>query len=609
MKKASKESDVKKLTLKESLKISLWSLKVSWKISKLATIGRLFSEIFVGLDGFISVYIMSLIIDKSISAVSSGSASLDSVIPLFLFLLIYSIFMLIVRKIQRYSRRIMKITSNNEIERMRFEKIHSLGVQSLEDPDLNNKLQKMTTWMGDIPYVYTEIVIAIAALVKSILTGIVLLNALPILVPILIVAALIAFYQDQAMFKREFEWQVSDKHMEEKRNHWFSVKYLTDPVTLSEISVTGSYGYLSERYKKFFDYYNNGFRKIFKLDFITGIFVEIIQSFLIFYGYIQTFSLLLSNLITVGNVTLYMSAIRNFHAGLAWFASEIVFIRDLIVKIREVYEVFNMEPKVADGDYELERFINPPKVEFKDVTFRYPNTDNNILENFNLVIEPGEKIAIVGENGAGKSTMVKLLCRLYDPNEGTILINGRDLKDIKIDDWYKNIGALFQEFNFYANLTAEENIYMGRAMKKKDKDGIVEAAKNAEAHDFIMKYKNQYKTIMSERFPEGIRPSKGQKQKIAIARFFYRNAPFAIFDEPTSAIDAQAEYRIFDRIYNFFGNKSVIIISHRFSTVRSADRILVLDKGKIVEEGTHQELLKMEGLYADSFKKQAEGYL
>lgn len=167
----------------------------------------------------------------------------------------------------------------------------------------------------------------------------------------------------------------------------------------------------------------------------------------------------------------------------------------------------------------------------------------------------------------------------------------------------------FQEFNFYRHLSVKENILVGKPMKQMDEKKIIEAAKNADAHNFIMEYKDKYDQIMSEKIEGGIRPSTGQAQKIAIARFFYRNAPLAIFDEPTAAIDAISEYKIFNTIYNFFENKTVVIISHRFSTVRNADRIIVLDKGKIVEEGTHEQLLtKRNGIYRKSYKLQAEGY-
>ena len=179
--------------------------------------------------------------------------------------------------------------------------------------------------------------------------------------------------------------------------------------------------------------------------------------------------------------------------------------------------------------------------------------------------------------------------------KGEILVNGVNLNNLTIDDWYKNIGVLFQDFNFYGNLTVKENIFLGRPLESIDEERIVESAKHADAHDFIMEYKKKYDQVMSEKFKGGIRPSTGQTQKIAIARFFYRNSPLVIFDEPTASIDAVSEYKIFNSIYNFFDNKTVIIISHRFSTVRNADRIIVLEKGKIVEKSNHKELVKKKG--------------
>ncbi len=303
-----------------------------------------------------------------------------------------------------------------------------------------------------------------------------------------------------------------------------------------------------------------------------------------------------------------MSTINTFYDGIEAFSAEIVAFRDFVMKAKEVYLFFNLEPIIGDGDIKLPRLDEPPVIELKNISFHYPNADRNIFDKFSLKIKKGEKIAIVGENGAGKTTLIKLISRIYDPQKGEILINGIDLKNIKINDWYKNIGVLFQDYNFYGELTAKENIYIGKSIKPIDEEKILEAAKNADAHDFIMEYENGYDTIMSERFDGGIRPSSGQRQKIAIARFFYRNAPVAIFDEPTSAIDAMSEYRIFNRIYKFFENKTVVIISHRFSTVRNADRIIVLHNGEITEEGSHEQLMKNKGRYFTAFSKQAEGY-
>jgi ABC-type multidrug transport system fused ATPase/permease subunit len=303
-----------------------------------------------------------------------------------------------------------------------------------------------------------------------------------------------------------------------------------------------------------------------------------------------------------------MSTIDNFDRALSNLSSDIALMNASITKLSVVYDFYHLKPMVKDGNIALPRLETPPEVEFKDVEFSYPNSKEIIFTNFNLKINSGEKVAIVGPNGAGKSTLTKLIARLYDPQEGEILINQKDLKELKIDDWYKNMGLLFQDFKIYDPLTVEENIYIGKSVKPLDKKKVIEASKNADAYKFIQKYPKKFNTFMNDRYEGGIQPSKGQKQKIAIARFFYRNAPLAIFDEPTSAIDAESEYKIFNRIYDFFKNKTVIIISHRFSTVRNADRIIVLDEGKIIEEGSHKELIAMNGKYAKAFRLQAEGY-
>lgn len=384
--------------------------------------------------------------------------------------------------------------------------------------------------------------------------------------------------------------------------------HLSDTRDIGEISITGAYSYLNKKFVDFFDYYNKGFINILNRETISSFFVSILSNIALLAGYLKAIKLLIEGKISIGNTTFYMNAISNFYDGVEWLFEEIIYFRDYVMKIREVYNFFHLEPVVKDGEIEIPRFIEPPFIEIKNMSFHYPNNKENIFSNFSLKIDSGEKLAIVGENGAGKTTLVKLLSRLYDPQEGEILINGINLKDIKINDWYKNLGVLFQDFNFYGELTAEENIYLGKSIKELDKEKIKEAAGNADADDFINKYKEGYKTVMSERFKDGIRPSNGQRQKIAIARFFYRNAPVAIFDEPTSAIDAESEYRIFNRIYEFFTDKTVLIISHRFSTVRNADRIIVIHEGKLVEEGTHRELLARNGRYASAYRKQAEGY-
>ena len=267
-----------------------------------------------------------------------------------------------------------------------------------------------------------------------------------------------------------------------------------------------------------------------------------------------------------------------------------------------------MKPIVEDGHIELFSSEITPSIRFKDVSFKYPGADKYVIENLSLDIKPGEKIAIVGENGAGKTTIVKLLSRFYKVDKGAVLLDDININDIKIESWYKNLGVLFQDYNTYPHLTLKENIYLGRSYEPIDISKIEIAAHQANVDSFVHDYKKGYDQVLSEKYKGGTRPSTGQWQKIAIARFFYRNSPVVVFDEPTASIDAISEAEIFGKIYDFFKGKTVIIISHRFSTVRNADKIYVLDKGEIIESGNHEELMKLKGKYHKAFNIQAKGY-
>ncbi|KKQ14947.1 MAG: ABC transporter, ATP-binding/permease protein, partial [Candidatus Daviesbacteria bacterium GW2011_GWA1_36_8] len=234
-------------------------------------------------------------------------------------------------------------------------------------------------------------------------------------------------------------------------------------------------------------------------------------------------------------------------------------------------------------------------------------TNKKILDNFSLSINPGEKIAFVGENGAGKSTLIKLLIRFYDVDSGEILIQGINVKNLKIKDIYKHIGVLFQDYNKYED-TVTENIYLGNVTRNVKLQNIINASISAGSHEMVEKLDKGYSQMLGRMFEGGIELSGGQWQKIALARAFFRNAPILVLDEPTASIDAKAESEIFERVEKLSKDKTVIIISHRFSTVRNADKIYVIDQGKIVESGTHQQLMELDGQYAILFKLQARGY-
>lgn len=601
-------SKKKHVSLKDSLKIALWSLSISWRISRFATVTTFITTTYKNLRPLVNTYIVSRIIDSLIQLIERGEQDIELIFPMIGLLGVVELVNIITSNLDVYANRIRNRLSNSFLMQIEYEKVNSLGVQTNQLPSVSNKRKIAEDWIYGLTDINLNVVRIFASIVQSILAGIIVFSFSFWIGIAVLCIAVISYFQSRYYFRRDFRWQTNDKNTQERRKTWYMSDALSSPDKMDEVSLVGAYHYLDRKIKTFYSYFNSGFINIIKARTVTSFLVDFLNLFVVLGGSVQVFLMAFSKKITIGQTTFYISTINNFYGGISWFSSELVLFSDLVMKGKEVYDFFNLQPVVQDGSTKLERLTKPPMIEIKNISFHYPNSKVNIFENFSLTINSGEKIAIVGENGAGKSTLVKLLCRIYDPQKGKILINGIDLKDLTLNDWYKNVGVLFQDFNFYGSLSVEENIFIGKSVKKLDRKRVVESAKNADAHDFIMKYKRKYQTVMNDQFKGGIKPSKGQQQKIAIARFFYRDAPFAIFDEPTSAIDADAEYRIFNRIYNFFDNKTVMIISHRFSTVRNADRIYVVRNGKIIERGTHQELIQRKGVYADNFRKQAEGY-
>lgn len=312
--------------------------------------------------------------------------------------------------------------------------------------------------------------------------------------------------------------------------------------------------------------------------------------------------------ISLGDVVLYIGAVflaQNAVRDILRTASRMYAHQLQAANILEFLDLESPMQPVADG-----RKVPAPwqeGLELRNVTFRYSGTEQPVLRRVSLRIRPGETVALVGHNGAGKTTLVKLLCRLYDPTEGRILLDGHDLREYDLRDVRRHTTVIFQDYARY-HFTAGENIGLAAVSRRDDGEAIAAAAAQSGANEVIGRLPRGYDTQLGREFEGGMELSIGEWQKVALARAFFREAQLQILDEPTAALDAQAEYDVYLRFRELTQGRTTLLISHRFSTVRMADRILVLDRGRLVEEGNHDALMARGGLYADLYEKQAARY-
>ena len=485
-------------------------------------------------------------------------------------------------------------------------KTAEIELRHLEDPDFYDKLERARRQTNSRVSLLTNIL----SQIQDIITVISLIAALiyfePWLILLLILAIIPSFINEikfsQSSYSLARSWTVERRELDYLRHTGAS------DVTAKEIKLFGLTSFISERFETLAHKYYLANKKLtIKRTFWGTIFN--VLGILAYYGaYVLIIMRVVGGFLTVGELTFLSGSFNRLRSRLQGMFFRFSRISESALYLKDYFDFLDIEVDKLDNK---DLLPVPDQIndgfEFKNVSFRYPGVDQDVLTRLNFKLRAGEKLAFVGENGAGKTTLIKLILRFYEPNEGQILLDGIDVRRYAKPDYQQMFGVIFQDFIKY-NFTAGENIGVGKVEDLTNIQQIDHAAEMSLASEVVSELEYGYDTKMGRQFPGGIDLSGGQWQKIALARAYMKDAKVVVLDEPTSALDARAEYEAFQRFIGLTKGKTAIIISHRFSTVRMADRILVLKHGNVLEIGTHEELLDNGKLYEELFKLQAEGY-
>lgn len=551
--------------------------------------------------------IWAYLIDTAINGIQNDSIAFNSmVIPFILYATVETLKAVFFRLKNYLHNRVydkLEVKVNTDV----LIKYSSLDIQSLEDPEVNRLFQivkESYNWqISSLVFIFTKL---LSALILILISTVILYKISPLVFIIVLVSSLPSLFTNMKF--GSIGWGIWRADADKHRKFSLVSDFLLNKENLIEAKVNNVTPHLINIIRAILEDYHKKRKPMLRNRALYTLLADIVSvTGSLFSVYILINSALSGN-ISIGNLILGASIFLSFSSYLATFLYELTEIYNSGLFMKDFLKFMNLKSKVKSGKIKLEKFKTPPKIEFKNVSFKYPNTDRMILKDINLTIEPGMKVALVGENGVGKTTLIKILARFYHLTKGSIYINNKNLIDLETESWEQNLGLLTQHFNTYPAFNLEENIHFGDVSKKFNSSEIKEAAEKSKVSDFVDKYPSKFKQLLSIQFDGGVDPSWGQWQRIGIARTLYRDPSIIILDEPTSAIDAQAEYEIFQNINKQTEGKTVIYVSHRYSTVRNADIIFVLKDGEIVESGNHKKLIELNGEYAKNFKLQADGY-
>ena len=592
-------------------------LRQIWAASPALSITSLGLRLVRAFLPVVMLYIGKLIIDEVVRLVglgvtfdSLGGAWRGGLLQPLMWLLVAEFALAIlsdlIGRLVSYAESLLSELFTNATSIRLMEHAATLDLEDFEDPELQDKLDRarrqtmgrsnlMTQLFGQLQDAITVVSFAIGLLVYA-----------PWLILLLAVALIPAFIGESHFnalgYSLNFMRTPERRELEYVRQTGASVE------SAKEVKIFNLHKFLVERYRILATDLYKANRSLARRRAAWGALLAALGTLGYYVAYAYIAWRTVRGDFTIGDLTFLAGSFRRLRqllegllVGFSQVASQALYLDDL-------FSFFAIAPEIRSPENALP-FPKPIRegFVFENVGFRYPDAERWALRNLDFELRAGEVLALVGENGAGKTTLVKLLARLYDPDEGRILLDGRDLRDYDLDEVRANVGVIFQDFVRY-HLTAGENIGVGQIDAMDDQARIREAARRAMADEVIDELPGGYDQLIGRRFRTGVDLSGGQWQKIAIARAYMRDAQVMILDEPTAALDARSEFEVFQRFKELSEQRTAVLISHRFSSVRMADRILVMEQGQLEASGTHEELMAAGGRYAELFELQAAGY-
>ncbi len=593
----------------------LYIIRLVWETGAWILISLIFFALF---NGFMPV-LGSLISSRVLNELQAGfGVAANKVLflasPIFLLLIVLFSYRIFNTLLERIKAAVARIAGERLVRHIRLKimnKARSIDVAAYDMPEFYEKLENANREAGNRPYQTISSLLGLLSTLVGMVSYIAILGrapgmwwTAPIILAVSIPSAIITFTYRHKNF-RYIRFRSKERRQMDYYSNLMVNRSLVKEVRMYDLADT-----VIDRYDTAFSTYYRGIRRLILGESGWHLVIALVSAVVNCMFYAMIAYRVFTGEIMIGDYTLFTGALNSISSGVAQFISSTSAVYEGTLFIDNLMTFMDYEQTVKPTLEEPRRIAHgvPHTIVFEHVAFRYPGTDRDVLTDINMTLAPGESLVLVGLNGAGKTTLLKLLTRLYDPTEGRILLDGHDLREYDTQDLYRMFGIIFQDFGRYAE-SAGENIHYGAIHKEVNAEELRTAAVASGADAFIEEFPEGYDTPLMRVFEQnGMELSGGQWQKLAIARAFYSDCDVLILDEPTAALDALAEQEIYNQFDRLRDGKTTIFVSHRLSSATTASKIVVLEYGRIVEEGNHRSLMAKQGAYHKLFSTQAKRY-